>query len=319
MTLVFMFPGQSSCDPGMLDRALGLDPTGMELVAEASELLGRDLLGQYRPENPSIFATNRDVQVGVFLTSHLYLRALERAGVEADLSLGLSLGEYNHLVHIGALELPAALRLVDARGAAYDAGPDGVMVAVFPIDLETLEDVVAHAARQGCVEVVNLNSPTQHVIAGERLAVEAAVVLLEEADPLVQAVTIESAVPMHSSRFAPVADAFRPALAAAPWRRPRRPYLPNVLAEPLDAPAPVEIVDLLARHVHRPVHWRASIDVIVERYPGAVFCEVGPGAVLSNMLRRSWHDVRRLRTDRLGDDPTTAFRALVGELAPALR
>ena len=104
MTLVFTFPGQSSRDPEMVARAFAMAPDAASAVfAEASDVLGRDVVRHYTEGKGSRFATNRDIQLGVFLVNHVHLRALEDAGVSAEHSLGLSLGEYNHVVHIGAL------------------------------------------------------------------------------------------------------------------------------------------------------------------------------------------------------------------------
>jgi len=216
MTLVFMFPGQSSRYPGMLTKLTGLHPRNRELLGRASELLGRDLAAHYREDNPEVFARNRDVQIGVFLANHMFLQILEHAGLTADVSLGLSLGEYNHLVQIGALDFEQALRTVEERGEAYDAGPRGAMASVFPIELEALQDVArrAAAAADGVLEVVNLNSPRQHVLSGDQRALETALKLLEEEEGFVQAVVIERQVPMHCSTFAPVGSG-----CAATWSR----------------------------------------------------------------------------------------------------
>lgn len=166
------------------------------IVDEASEILGRDLAAHYRADAPDPFATNRDVQVGVFLANHLYLMTLEAADVRAALSLGHSLGEYNHLVHIGALDFVAALRLVEARGQAYDAGPSGAMAAVFPLELDELRGVVERARAHGLLDIATFNAPTQHVLAGERRAVDAALAIVEE-DTYAQAILIESRIPMR--------------------------------------------------------------------------------------------------------------------------
>lgn len=292
-----MFPGQSSKHPEMLQRIAAVAPALVEpLVEQASTVLGRDLRARYAPGNESAFATNQDVQVGVFLANHLHLVVLRDAVADAPISLGLSLGEYNHLVHIGALSFEEGLRLVDARGAAYDAGPDGVMAAVFPIELEMLEEVLVRAREHGFVEVANLNSPTQHVVAGERAAVDAALALLED-EHYVQGRVIERRIPMHTARFAPVAAALRPALERAAWQMPSRPYFPNVRGAFVERPSPSEIVGLLAEHVHCPVLWRKSIELVTERWPDAVFIEVGPRTVLTDLLQRSWCKNARVATD----------------------
>lgn len=309
-----MFPGQSSGSPGMLDRIVSAWPPASAIVDHASVLLGRDLRRHYRGAADTVFAANQDVQVGVFLASYLHQQALAAQGITADLSLGLSLGEYNHLVHIGALTFDEALRLVDTRGRLYDAGPDGLMTSVFPMPLEELIPLVEPSRALGTVEIASLNSPSQHVIAGDRAAVEDATARIEEADSAVQAVVIGQRIPMHTSIFRGVGRAFRPHLEAVEWAAPTRPYRPNVTGEPIDAPTGAEICDLLECHVSSPVRWRASIDAVVARHPDACFIEVGPGAVLFNLLHKQWHANPKLRTDDL-TDPSAHLSRVVSELA----
>lgn len=318
VTPILMFPGQSSRHPAMIEDALNLAPLpNSELMREASEILGRNLLAHYRADNPDIFATNRDVQVGVFLANHLHLRTLEHAGVKAGLSLGLSLGEYNHLVHIGALDFVHALRLIEARGLAYDAGPDGVMAAVFPLEHDALEPVVKRAQEYGALGIGSYNSPTQHVLSGERGAVEAALRVLED-EHAVEAVVIEPRIPMHSARFWPVVPAFLPALQQVPWQPIQRPYLPNVTGRFLSSPTPGDLIQSLALHVWRPVLWRQSVDLLTQCYSDAVFVEVGPRTVLTGLLQRRWHPNPKLHTDAVrGEHPRTAFASVVRALIAA--
>ncbi len=317
MTLVFQFPGQSSRYPGMLEKIAGLDPRAAHLLEAASDILKRDLASHYRKENPEAYARNRDVQIAVFLANQMFLAALEGAGVRADLSLGLSLGEYSHLVHIGALPFRAALLAVDQRGQAYDDGPRGSMASVFPIALEELEAIARRARSHGVVEVTNLNSPKQQVLSGETKAVEEALRILE-AEQYVNAVIIERQVPMHSSLFAPVGERFRAYLEGVSFERPRLPYLPNRLGRLLHDPDPATFVSLLSTHVHQPVLWRQSIDHVVELHPDAVFVEVGPMAVLTNLLDRKWHAVKKLKTDS-SDDTATHLQGVIAELRDLTR
>jgi len=313
MKAIFLFPGQSSRYPEMIDRLFEQAPEEARRVfGEASDVLGRDLRAHYSATNPAIFATNSDVQIGVFLANHTHLLAIERASVTASFSLGLSLGEYNHLVHIGAIAFTDALRLVAARGAAYDKGPDGAMVSVFPLPLEDLASIVARVQSVGCVEIANLNSPTQHVLSGDREAVTAAA-SLAELEYGVSCVLIERRIPMHSTPFRPAALAFRPALEKAPWRTPRLPYLPNVLGHFEPDPTPARITDLLERHVHNAVLFRDSVELLAAAHPEAAFIEVGPKAVLHNLLSRRWLKVRRYCTDVPGGAPL-AFESIAAEV-----
>jgi len=312
--LVFTFPGQSSRYPAMLEKLCQLRPANRELLGRASELLSRDLLAHYRADNPNVFGCNRDVQIGVFLANHLFLQILEDAGVHAELSLGLSLGEYNHLCHIGALTFEQALLTVEQRGLAYDAGPRGAMASVFPIELEELEAVArrASASSGGVLEVVNLNSPRQHVLSGEQAALDHALRILEE-EHYVEARVIERQVPMHCSIFAPVGSRMREHLRSVRFVAPRLPYFPNRLGRIVDDPTQETFVDLLSTHVHSPVLWRQSIDFVALRWPEAVFVEVGPLAVLTHLLDKKWHKNRKYATDS-AEGTEEHLRGLMQEL-----
>ncbi len=315
MTLVYMFPGQSSRYPGMLSKLAGLDRRAAEVLAAASEFLGRDLAAHYHEDNPDAYARNTDIQVGVFVANQMFLQILEGGGLQASASLGLSLGEWNHLVHIGALPFDEALLAVQQRGEAYDAGPRGAMASVFPITLEELTEVAQRASDKGLVEVVNLNSPRQQVLSGETAGIDEALRILEE-EHYVEARIIERRVPMHASTFAPVGARFGDYLASrVAFRAPTLPYLPNRLAELLAAPEPARMVELLSTHVHRPVLWQRSVDLVLERWPEATLIEVGPRTVLYNLLDRKWHrGVKKRHTDTM-EDTAAHLRQLIEELS----
>jgi len=302
--LCYVFPGQSSWRPGMLRDAARLGPASEQRLDLACELLGRDLIAADREPRD-----NRDVQIGVFVTSLMHLAALDELGLTAVASLGLSLGEYAHLVHIGALDIEDMLRLVDARGALYSEGPPGRMAAVFPMTYEDLTETVCDIPG---VEIVNLNSPTQHVIAGPPEAVDRALEVLER-EHVVEAVVIEPRIAMHSSGFASVGARFRAHLERAPWRSPRIAYRPNVDASALASPSRADYIDRLVRHVSEPVLFRASIERCVSEHPGVQLVEVGPRRVVSSLLQRRWIANKKLATDA-GSEPSATIAALARQV-----
>jgi [acyl-carrier-protein] S-malonyltransferase len=312
MTLVFMFPGQNSRYPGMLTKLAGLDRCNRHVLDWASNILSRDLYHHFGADNPDAYATNRDVQLSVFLANHMFMQVMEASGVNAALSLGLSLGEWNHLVHIRAVTFETALLAVEQRGILYDQGPRGSMASVFPIELEELEEVVVRARSVGVVEVVNLNTPRQHVIAGEQRAVQEALRILED-EHFVQPVIIDNELPMHSSLFEPVGRAFRRYLERIEFLRPVRPYVPNRLGELIVDPDPQTFVELLSTHVHSRTFWRKSIDRIAELHPDAFFLEVGPKKVLHNMLDKKWRRNEKLFVDG-GDVPLEHLMTVIESL-----
>ena len=302
MTRAFLFPGQSSRYSGLLSKMIALSPENRALASRASERLGFDVLEHFDQGTEQAFARNVDVQVGVFLANHMWLRTMEARGVTAELSAGLSLGEWNHLVHIGAVSFDDALLAVQARGEAYDQGPRGFMASIQPVDLEELREVVdaVQNAQVGLVEIVNLNSPRQHVVAGDQAAVEEVMRRVED-DLFGQPVVIERHVPMHASSFSPVGERFRQVLENVEFRAPTRPYFPNRLGRELERPAREDFIELLSTHVHSPVLWRATVDHLVGKFPGVTLIEVGPMKVLFNLMNRKWIKNAKFHTDARDD------------------
>lgn len=299
MTVVFMFPGQSSRYAGMLEAPLAVSTAAGEALNVASELLGRDLRADFAADAAAPFVRNEDVQLAVFVVNHLWMVALEAAGVRADVSLGLSLGEYNHLIHIGALPFAEALDLVRARGKAYDSGPPGIMIAAQPVSVVEAEAAIAQASARGVVELVSFNSPSQQILGGDEEAVREAARWLED-EHYAQPVVIEESLPMHSSLFRPVAELFAPALKRAPFTAPKLPYLSNRSATMTAHPSRETFVQRLTEHLYRPVRWRESVEHVHAVLPRAVFVEVGARSVLGNLLRRRWLRVPQISVDRSG-------------------
>lgn len=299
----------------MLSKLSALAPHLPELLSQASALVGRDLVSINESQDP--YSCNRDIQVSVFLANLLCQQALESRGLQAKFSLGLSLGQYNHLVHIGALPWQEALLLVEARGRAYDEGPSGAMASVQPVSLDALEEMLGErCGLPGCdgdLEIVNRNSPRQQVIAGEAHAVLRACEYLEQ-EHYIQPIIIERKIPMHATRFAPVADALKPALEAAPFTCPSRPLLCNTDAQICHEPSPEELRRRLALHVHSPVLWQKSVETLLETLPDAVMVEVGPMGVLSGLLHRKWVKVQKYKCD-VKEELPAHFEALTQSLA----
>src|SRR5262245_2901675 len=295
MTIVYMFPGQNSRYPQMIDRQR--EWSGCErILQDASDVLGRDLSEHYRSGNSQMFSQNRDVQIGLFLAAYILGKRLAAAGIRSDASLGLSLGEYNHLVEIGALSFTSALRILDARGRAYEKGPLGLMMSVLPCDADQVQQALESAGALGSVDLAIELSPKHFVISGESGAVQAAASWLEE-EVFAQGRVVDSALPMHSRIFRPVADTFLEALEKADWRPAEKGYIPNVDGDFLLDVRPADFVDRLYRHVFSAVRWSQSVAAIVNRYPNAILVEVGPKCILYNAVCRDYKHLHCFRTD----------------------
>ena len=309
MQLAFLFPGQNSRYRSMLGKLLAWDQANLQWMERASDVLKRDLRSQYDEANVEMFAFNRDIQIGVFLANHMHWQNLERAGVRAEYSAGLSLGEYNHLVHIGALEFDDALRVLEARGAAYEQGPRGKMAAVFPVSEDDLTGLLQNLGPAGRLAIGMINTPRQFVLSGDADAVDQAS-RAAEAELLAEATVIEERLPMHSPLFQTVGDRLRPALEAVCWRDPGRPYLPNLTGSFAREPRAAVFVELLSRHTWNPVRWRESMETLVGASSAMTFVETGPKSVLTNFFGKKWLNPRRFQTDAESDFPNNMQRLL---------
>jgi [acyl-carrier-protein] S-malonyltransferase len=305
--LVFLFPGQSARDPEMFARLAAVDPAGTAAMLSRLRGLGVEPTGELE--------SNCAVQLAVFGATRVWAGVVARAGLRATHSAGHSLGEYGHLVDRGALAPDAALALVAARGAGYDAGPYGAMAAVHPIGADDLTDVLPAL---GEVWIACDNAPTQVVLGGARAALDRAMARLEE-EHFTFSNVIERRIPMHTPRFAPVGPHLRRALERAPWSAFEGTYWSNVLGGPVEAPSAETVVDLLTRHVSEPVRWRQTVDAMLARHPDAVFLEVGPRRVLTDMLRRWKPGVPVFAVDPVGEpaDAPARVAAVLEEVGRA--
>jgi [acyl-carrier-protein] S-malonyltransferase len=296
MPPVFLFPGQNSRYPAMLEKLLEWDPGNAEWLDRASAVVGRNLRAHFRSSNPDIFRHNADAQIGVFLTSHIHWQILERAGIRASYSAGLSLGEYNHLVHIGALRFEEAIRVLQARGEAYEEAPPGKMAAVLPITEEELGSILENSSFQDVVSIGMLNTPRQCVLSGDAAGVDAVAALARE-QYLAEAIEIETRLPMHSPLYKAVGERLSAALARVAWQTPHKPYLPNVDGQFAASPNASVFIDCLARHPWHTVRWKDSVETLWKASPDCAFVEVGPRSVLTNFFGRKWINPRRFATD----------------------
>ena len=312
MSIVYLFPGQTSYDPYLMDRLLRATPLTARMLENASEIVGRDLVAHFNPQNAVMFDQNRDVQVGAFLVNYMLARLLELEGVFADASVGFSLGEYNHLVEIGALGFADALKIVDARGAAHDEGPSGMMLLVYPCDDSSISKALTQARSLGPVDIAIRLSKDHFVLAGDKGAVQLAGVWLEkQANAKTQ--VFDQRRPLHSAMFRPAAERFLPVLERSAWQAPMTEYLSNVEGRFCSPASSRELIGMLFRHEFMPLQWARSTRLLLERFPGAIFVEVGPCSLITDIFKLENSHVTCFRTDDPQDGPAV-FKATIDRL-----
>ncbi len=282
----FVFPGQGSQKVGMGSAWVAEFPAARAAFAEASAALGFDLaqLCASGPEEELQLTAN--TQPAILAVSVAIGRVLAERGVAADAMAGHSLGEYSAHVVAGTLALADAARLVRRRGQLMqEAVPVGVgaMAAILGLAPEAVAAAAAEAAGDEVCAVANYNSPEQTVIAGHRAAVERAMALCRERGAR-RALPLPVSAPFHCSLMEPARRGLTPDLEAAGFADPSVPVMVNIDASPVTTGAAAR--DALIRQIDGPVRWIDSVRRLREEFGITRFVEVGPGAVLSGLVRR---------------------------------
>lgn len=265
-------------------------PAARARYDEASDVLGFDLLAVCL-EGPAERLDSTEVsQPALFVTSLAALDWLRHSTPEVVegcvATAGLSLGEYTALVFAGVLDFASALRVVAERGRAMQAAADataGGMVSILGWDPPRVAQLCDEARRPGeTLQPANFLCPGNVAVSGHREACARAAELAT-AQGAMKAVPLAVAGAFHTQLMQPAVERLTQALAAVPLHRPRLPVVSNVDARPHDDPE--EIRSLLAQQVVSPVRWEESLRWLVDQQVDA-FYEVGPGRVLSGLLKR---------------------------------
>ena len=284
-----IFPGQGSQAVGMGKALADQFPIARATFAEADEALGI-ALSQIIFEGPAETLTlTEHTQPGILTASIAAWRVLADKGVQPAFVAGHSLGEYSAHVAAGTLAFGDAVRLVRNRGRyMQEAVPvgTGAMAAILGLDEATVLEACAAASQGEVVSPANLNGAGQIVIAGAAAAVARAG---ERAKQLgaKRVIPLKVSAPFHCALMAPAAERLTPELRAVPTRNPRVPVIANVDARPRSTAGAA--VDALIAQVSSPVRWEDSVRYLTSSGI-TTYIEVGPGTVLSGLVRKIHKD-----------------------------
>jgi [acyl-carrier-protein] S-malonyltransferase len=288
--VAFVFPGQGSQYVGMGRHAAEEWPAAAAVFAEADAVLGEPLsqLAWSGPEDDLNLTVN--AQPAMLATSIAILRALEEASQRAGASFpqpsfyaGHSMGQYSAMVAAGVIHLADGLKLVRERGLQMRASaPEGAMAAVLGLSDEKIPHLQRAGQTAGAFAIANINSPGQVVISGDPAAVKAA---SESARQLgaKRIVPLPVSVAAHSPLMAKAAAGMREALRSVRFRDPKAPLLANADARRLttgDA-CRAELIE----HLTRGVDWVSAVEAMTAARV-STFVEVGPGKVLTGLIKR---------------------------------
>ena len=301
--IAFVFPGQGSQSVGMGRALAESSPDAAAVFAAADEALGEPItrLAWEGPEED--LNRTENAQPALLAASIAYLAAVRarwgELGIDAPepaFAAGHSMGQYSALVAAGALDLDDAVRLVRRRGQLMQAsgtGREGRMAALIGLDDARIPELVERAAAHGVFGVANRNSPGQVVMSGERAAVEASLIIAKELGAK-RAIELPVSVAAHSPLMAEAAAGMADVLAGITFHDPRPPLLANADARVITTAdgCRAELVD----HLTTGVDWVGAIEAM--RASGVTtFIEIGPGQVLTGLIKRISPDAAAVATD----------------------
>jgi [acyl-carrier-protein] S-malonyltransferase len=283
--LALVFPGQGSQSIGMMAGFSDL-PVVERTFVEASDILKIDLWRMVREGPDEALAQTVNTQPVMLVAGFATFRAWkELGGPDAAVYAGHSLGEYTALCAAGALNFAEALPLVRFRAESMQtAVPEGIggIAAVLGLDETAIREVCTEAAQGEVLEAVNLNSPGQIVIAGNRGAVERGMALAK-ARGAKRAIMLPMSAPSHCALMKPAAAQLAKYLVSVQIRRPAVPVIQN--AEVKSFTTPEAIKQALVEQLYRPVRWIETIRAIAARGVTQAF-ECAPGKVLTGLNKR---------------------------------
>lgn len=289
--IAFVFPGQGAQYVGMAKEISEISEAASHILDEATEALGFDIRKMIFESDDETLKITENTQPAILAASVACAQPLIEAGIKADYTGGLSLGEYAAHVLSGSMAFKDAVKLVRKRGKyMQEAVPLGVgtMAAILGLPREDILEVCQKAGESGIVEAANFNCPGQIVLAGEIAAINEAIKLATEKGAK-RAMLLNVSAPFHCSLLKPAGEKLSKELNSIDVKAMSIPVVTNVTGKFIESHN--EIKNLLVKQVSTSVLWEDCVRTLIKN--GAdTFIEVGPGKVLSGFIKKIDKEVR---------------------------
>ncbi len=294
--IAFVFPGQGSQYVGM---GKDIAEYKNEIFKKAADVLGFDLkaLCLQGPDNE--LNKTENTQPAILTVSYALLKEVEAIGIKPDYVAGHSLGEYTACLCAEVFSFEDALKITRKRGALMqEAQPEGTgaMAAVLGLDENTLKQI-CDSIDTFYVDLANLNCPGQIVISGQREGVEKASAAAKERGAK-KVVPLAVSIPSHCLLMKEAAEKLKEFLEGFSFKDASVPIVSNVDAN--ERTKTEEIIDALIKQLYMPVRWQDCVRYIISKGVDT-FVEIGPGKVLSGLIRRIEPSVKVFNVENLND------------------
>lgn len=304
--IAFVFPGQGAQYIGMSKEISEISQAAVRILDDATEALGFDIRNMIFESDEETLKITENTQPAILAASIACAQPLLEAGISADYTGGLSLGEYAAHVISGSMAFKDAIKIVRKRGKyMQEAVPlgKGTMAAILGLSREDVLETCKMASVKGVVEPANFNCPGQIVIAGEVDAINEAI-RIASGKGAKRAMLLNVSAPFHCSLLKPAGEKLSKELENIEVNRMSIPVVTNVTGKIIESET--DIKDLLVRQVSTSVLWEDCVRSLIEK--GAdTFIEIGPGKVLSGFIKKIDKGVRILNVeDKASLDNTMA-------------
>jgi [acyl-carrier-protein] S-malonyltransferase len=303
--IAFVFPGQGSQSVGMGHVLAASWASAASVYAEADDAL-REPISALAWDGPAdVLDRTENAQPALLATSIAFLAALRERSVvlgghiDPAFAAGHSMGQYSALVATGAISLADGVRLVRERGRLMQQsgeGREGSMAAIIGLDEERLPELVAVASAHGVFGVANRNAPGQVVVSGERAAIEAAAAVAKGLGAR-RAIVLPVSVAAHSPLMAEAAEGMRAVLESVEFHDPQVPLIANADGRPITTAGGCRTE--LVEHLTTGVDWVTAVERMAADGVTS-FYEVGPGRVLTGLIKRIAPDAEAISVDDPG-------------------